>query len=48
VDAGFRVDVATLPITHLNLHTRYELADYKDRWKETQKLFYHKHPARNR
>ena len=47
LDAGYRIDVADLPITHLNLHTRWELEDYKERWEATRKYFRTKHPNRN-
>jgi len=46
LDAGFRIDVAVLPITHLNLHTRYDLPGYTERWSKTEKYFHAKHPAR--
>jgi len=46
LDAGFRVDVADLPITHLSLHTRHELKDYWKRWGETERKFLEKYPAR--
>jgi len=39
VRAGFHVSVAPLPITHLDLHTRYETPDYEKRWEKTQKVF---------
>jgi hypothetical protein len=46
LDLGYRIDVADLPITHLNLHTRWELEDYGARWSKTQGYFRKKHPAR--
>lgn len=47
LDCGYRVDVAELPITHLNVHTRWELPDYGARWSRTLDYFKSKHPARN-
>jgi GT2 family glycosyltransferase len=46
IDKGFRVDVADLPIIHLNMHTRHELKDYWKRWGETERYFLSKYPAR--
>jgi len=46
LDAGFRLDVAMLPITHLNLHTRWELNGYQERWSKTERYFHSKHPSR--
>ena len=46
INAGFRIDVAPLPITHLNMHTRRELKDYNERWEITRKYFRAKHPSR--
>ena len=46
IDAGFRVDVVDLPITHLNMHTRTETKDYQARWHATEKYFLEKHPGR--
>jgi GT2 family glycosyltransferase len=43
IAAGFRLDVAELPITHLNMHTRRELEGYEDRWRATSKSFHRKH-----
>lgn len=43
IDAGFRLDVAELPITHLNMHTRMELEDYSKRWSNTSDHFRHKY-----
>jgi hypothetical protein len=43
IEAGFRLDVVELPITHLNLHTRRELEDYDKRWHATSDYFYKKH-----
>jgi hypothetical protein len=43
IEAGFRLDVVELPITHLNLHTRRELEDYDRRWHKTSDYFYKKH-----
>lgn len=46
IDAGFRLDVADLPISHLNLHTRNELSDYNERWKNTSEYFKEKYKNR--
>jgi len=46
LEAGFRLDVAPLPIVHLNMHTRTETPDYWKRWEETRQYFHSKHPAR--
>jgi hypothetical protein len=43
IEAGFRLDVVELPITHLNLHTRRELEGYDKRWHMTSDYFYKKH-----
>lgn len=48
LDTGYRVDVVDLPITHLNLHTRWELELYKERWEATRAYFRAKHPGRER
>ena len=39
VHAGFGVDVAYLPIIHLDRHTRYETPNYEKRWENARKLF---------
>ena len=46
IDKGYRLDVAHLPIVHLNRHTRRELADYNVRWRMTRDYFIGKYPAR--
>lgn len=46
IDAGFRLDVIELPITHLNLHTRNELEGYIKRWEVTSKAFKAKYEKR--
>jgi hypothetical protein len=46
VSMGYRLDVADLPITHLNLHTRRELEGYDKRWEATRQYFRAKHPNR--
>src|SRR3989338_4871041 len=46
LEAGFRLDVAPIPIVHLNMHTRTETPDYWKRWEETRQYFHSKHPAR--
>jgi len=46
VSMGYRLDVANLPITHLNLHTRKELEGYDKRWEATRQYFRAKHPNR--
>ncbi len=46
LDAGYRVDVVDLPITHLNMHTRREAKGYDARWHATEKYFLEKHPGR--
>ncbi len=46
LDKGYRLDVADLPIIHLNLHTRKELEGYDKRWEVTRKYFHKKHPNR--
>jgi GT2 family glycosyltransferase len=43
IEAGFRLDVVELPITHLNMHTRRELEGYDKRWHMTSDYFYKKH-----
>lgn len=48
LDAGFRVDVAFLPIVHLNAHTRHELPDYQKRWADTHRVFVEKYASRMR
>jgi hypothetical protein len=47
IQAGFRVDVADLPILHLNLHTRYELLGYNGRWQKTSSYFRDKYSLRS-
>jgi GT2 family glycosyltransferase len=47
IRAGFRLDVAELPITHLNLHTRRELVGYEKRWNKTSEYFRTKHLMRD-
>lgn len=46
LSVGFRLDVAHLPIVHLNMHTRRELINYDKRWSQTRDYFLAKHPAR--
>ncbi len=46
IEAGFRVDILDLPITHLNLHTRMETEDYMKRWHLTEENFLKKYPGR--
>jgi hypothetical protein len=47
IEAGFRLDVVELPITHLNMHTRRELEDYTKRWSKTSECFRQKHLKRD-
>lgn len=43
IEAGYRLDVVELPITHLDLHTRRELEGYDKRWSRTSEYFRRKH-----
>jgi GT2 family glycosyltransferase len=40
---GYKLDVVKLPIYHLNLHTRRELAGYTERWNKTVAYFREKY-----
>ena len=46
IEAGYRLDVVDLPITHLNRHTRRELEGYDKRWSNTSDYFHKKHKSK--
>jgi GT2 family glycosyltransferase len=43
LDAGYKIDVAPLPIIHLDKHTRLEEGGYSQRWQDARLYFEKKH-----